>query len=200
MDPTAPFPRLILASASPRRADLLRAAGVEFDVAPAELDERRLRDEAPDAHVGRLAHAKAVAITARYPDRPVLGADTVVVVGQQVLGKPSGQADAARMLRLLSGRPHEVLTGVALVWPPGRVQRQVAVTTVELAPLSDGEIAWYVASGEGADKAGAYAVQGLASRFVTRVSGSYSAVVGLPVAEVHGMLREAGLWRYPVKG
>ena len=99
MDPTAPFPRLILASASPRRADLLRAAGVEFDVAAAELDERRLRDEAPDVHVGRLARAKALAIAARYPDRPVLGADTVVVVGQQVLGKPSGQADAARMPR-----------------------------------------------------------------------------------------------------
>ena len=132
------------------------------------------------------------------------------------------------MLRLLSGRPHEVLTGVALVWPPGRVQTQVAVTTVELAPLSEGEIAWYVASGEGADKAGAYAVQGLASRFVSRVSGSYSAVVGLPVAGVHGMSRSlpapqrtgAGSgshgtndhpraatrhrtqrhWRYPVKG
>lgn len=197
MHPSAPGPRLILASASPRRAELLEAAGVAFDVAPAGIDEQQLPGESALAHVERLAAAKAGAVAARYPDRPVLGADTVVVVDGAVLGKPADEADAGRMLRLLAGRTHEVLTGVALVWPAGRTRSRVTRTTVEMAPLDEAEIAWYVASGEGADKAGAYGVQGLASRFVTRVAGSYSAVVGLPVAAVHALLREAGLWHYP---
>ena len=141
-----------------------------------------------------MAAAKAAAVAARFPDRPVLGADTVVVVDRQILGKPSGAADAARMLQRLSARSHDVLTGVALIWPAGQVRRRVTATVVELAPLSEDEIAWYVAGGEGADKAGGYAVQGLASRFVTRIEGSYSAVVGLPVAAVYELLREAGLW------
>ena len=198
MHPSAPAPRLILASASPRRAALLEAAGVAFDVVPADVDEALLPGEAPTAHVERLAGAKAAAVARRHPGRPVLGADTVVVVDGEVLGKPADAADAARMLRQLAGRAHEVLTGVALIWPAGQARTRVERTTVEVAPLDDAEIAWYVASGEGADKAGAYGVQGLASRFVTRVSGSYSAVVGLPVAAVHALLREAGLWHYPM--
>jgi septum formation protein len=200
VNPNTGSPRLILASASPRRVELARAAGIECDVKPAAVDERRLPDELPEQYVRRLAGSKAGAVAARHPDRPVLGADTVVVVGEQLLGKPENRDDAARMLRLLAGRAHEVFTGVALMWPPGRIVTSVVVTTVELAALGEDELAWYVATGEGADKAGGYGVQGLASRFVKRVSGSYSSVVGLPVAEVYRLLRETDLWHYPVRG
>ncbi len=133
-------------------------------------------------------------ISATAPGRHVLGADTVVVLGRTVLGKPHDAADARRMLGLLSGRTHEVLTGVCLLSPKGggdvRVEVRVAVTIVEVAVLSDAEIDWYVASGEPMDKAGAYAIQGLASRFITRIEGSYSNVVGLPVAHVYEMCRD----------
>ena len=188
--------RLILASASPRRAELLRAAGIQFDVLPADIDESVLPGESAEHHVRRLAEAKACAVLPRAGGRPVLSADTVVVVAGEILGKPADEADARRMLLLLSGRLHEVMTGVCLRRHEGEEGRQtseVAVTTVEFAPLNDAEIEWYVASGEPRDKAGAYAIQGLASRFVTRVDGSYSNVVGLPVAVVYHMCTEAGL-------
>ncbi len=198
MHPDGAAPRLILASASPRRAELLRAAGIAFDVVPAGVDERFVAGETPAAHVERLAVAKVSAVAAHRPGWPVLGADTVVVVDGDVLGKPADEAEATAMLWRLSGRTHEVLTGVALVWPAGRILTRVEVVTVEMATLGEDEVAWYVATGEGADKAGAYGVQGMASRFVTRVDGSYSAVVGLSVAVVHALLREAGLWHYPM--
>jgi len=194
--------RLILASASPRRAELLRAAGIAFDVLAADVDESVLPGEAPEAHVRRLAGAKVDAVRPRAGERPVLGADTVVVVDAEILGKPRDRDDAVRMLRLLSGRTHLVMTGVALSGgadaqgsppAPERPAPEVAVTTVEFARLTEGEIDWYVASGEPADKAGAYAVQGLASRFVTRIDGSYSNVVGLPVALVYKLCKRAGL-------
>lgn len=190
---------MILASASPRRAELLRAARIEFDVIRADVDESVLPGESPEQHVRRLAEAKARAVLARSPDRPVLGADTVVVVDGEILGKPSDNVDARRMLRLLSGRQHVVMTGVCLLRPDGPseaghyVPVAVAATMVEFAPLSDVEIDWYAASGEPADKAGAYGVQGLASRFVTRIDGSYSNVVGLPVAVVYRLCKAAGL-------
>jgi septum formation protein len=184
---------IILASASPRRAELLRAAGIEFDVMPADVDESVRAGEAADAYVRRLAEAKALAVVDRAADRPVLGADTAVVVDGQILGKPVDAEDARRMLRLLSGRSHQVLTAVSLaaVFPGGPgwvVDTDVERTTVEFATLSGAEIEWYVDSGEPMDKAGAYAVQGLASRFVTRLDGSYSNVVGLPVSLVYTML------------
>ena len=188
--------RLILASASPRRSELLRAAGIQFDVLPADIDESALPGESAEHHVRRLAEAKACAVLPRAGGRPVLSADTVVVVAGEILGKPADEADARRILRLLSGRSHEVITGVCLRRHEGEGGRQtseVAVTTVEFAPLNDAEIAWYVASGEPRDKAGAYAIQGLASRFVTRIDGSYSNVVGLPVAVVYRMCKRAGL-------
>lgn len=188
--------RLILASASHRRAELLRAAGIAFDVMPADVDELQLAGETPRDHVRRLAEAKAGAVLERVAGRPVLAADTVVVVDGEVLGKPVDDDDAARMLRLLSGRAHEVMTAVCLAGPAEAghyVQTEVAVTTVEFAPLTPAEIAWYVASGEPADKAGAYAVQGLASRFVTRIEGSYSNVVGLPVALVYDLCKRMGI-------
>jgi septum formation protein len=186
--------RLILASASPRRADLLREAGIEVDIQPADVDENLLPGEPPEVYVRRVADAKARAVSERAPGRYVLAADTAVVVEEQILGKPVDAEDAARMLRLLSGRSHTVVTGVSLM-KDGQptVDSEVAVTVVEFATLTPAQIRWYVASGESMDKAGGYGIQGLASRFVTRIAGSYSNVVGLPVAVVHGMCTKAGL-------
>ena len=187
--------RLILASASPRRAELLRAAGIEFDVIPADVNEAMDPADHPDAYARRVAQLKAETVVSLAPGRPVLAADTIVVVDGEVLGKPADAADARRMLGLLSGRTHVVLTAVCLVDPAAEwvsAQTDVVQTSVEFAPLSRSEIAWYVASGETTDKAGAYAIQGLASRFVTRIDGSYSNVVGLPVATVYNMCKKSG--------
>jgi septum formation protein len=182
--------RLILASASPRRADLLSAAGYRFEILPADVDERPLPGERPYDYVLRIARAKARA-GAREPDAVVLGADTAVVVDGSILGKPADDADAARMLGLLSGREHRVLTGVALVWGRREVGA-VEATAVSFKPLTDEEIADYVASGEPRGKAGAYAVQGQAARFVSGIKGSYSNVVGLPVERVSELLADLG--------
>lgn len=188
--------RLILASASPRRAELLRAAGFEFDVVAADVDESVRPGESPRQYVRRLAAEKSIAAVAAAsgavriaPDTVVLGADTTVVVDQDILAKPLDDADVAAMLRRLSGRRHDVLTGVSLRRGPYEVGR-VESTSVEFARLDEGDIAWYVASGEGRDKAGAYAIQGLASRFIPRIEGSYTNVVGLPVACVFELLTE----------
>jgi len=179
---------VVLASASPRRHALLIAAGFACDVDPVDVDEARQVGEAPGAYVERLARLKATAGAARHPARVVLGADTAVVVGDEVLGKPRDDDDAGRMLRLLSGRSHDVLTGVAIV-SGDRTVAAVERTTVWVDPLSADDIAWYVASGEPRDKAGAYAIQGLFSRFVPRIEGSYANVVGLPVATVARLMR-----------
>lgn len=188
MSTLASLPYVILASASPRRADLLTAAGVAFEVRTVDVDERPFDAETAVDYVVRVAVDKARACPAST-DAVILAADTVVVVDGRILGKPADDADAARMLRLLSGRGHHVLTGVA-VRRGERVAVEVDSTAVTFAPLSDTEIAWYVASREPRDKAGAYAVQGLASRFVERVEGSHSNVVGLPVARVCRMLAD----------
>ena len=180
--------RIVLASASPRRAELLRAAGIGFDVQPADVDETIAPGESANEYVSRLAEAKARLVYERDGRRVVLAADTAVVVDEHILGKPLDDGDAARMLRMLSGRTHQVLTAVSVFHPGQIVDTRVDATTVEFAPLSDMDINWYVSSGEPMDKAGAYAVQGLASRFVTRIEGSYSNVVGLPVALVYQML------------
>jgi len=185
--------RLILASASPRRAELLRAAGFEFETIVADVDEAVHAQESPSVYVRRLAAEKSAAVTANRvsptDDAIVLAADTAVVVDGDILGKPRDDADAARMLRSLSGRRHDVLTGVSLrrgAYELGRVE----TTVVSVATLSDADIAWYVASGEGRDKAGAYAIQGRGSRFIPRIDGSYSNVVGLPIATVVELLHE----------
>jgi len=180
--------RIVLASASPRRAELLRSAGIDFDVEPANVDEALVTGESPNEYVSRLAEAKARLVHERDVRRTVLAADTAVVIDAHILGKPLDETDASRMLRMLSGRTHEVLTAVSVFHPGQIVDTRVDATTVEFAPLSDTDINWYVSSGEPMDKAGAYAVQGLASRFVTRIEGSYSNVVGLPVALVYQML------------
>ena len=233
--------RLVLASASPRRAELLRAAGFTFETLVVEIDETQRPGEEPAAYVRRLAMEKSagalaalhgpaeaghyvrgagevrgaaeagrpvrgdVASDGPHSDRSyvvsgfnrtigddepvILGADTTVVVDGQILGKPRDEGDAARMLRRLSGGRHHVLTGVSLrrdAIEAGRVE----TTAVDFKPLNEADVAWYVASGEGRDKAGGYAIQGLASRFVTRIEGSYSNVVGLPVHTVLALLRE----------
>ena len=178
---------LILASASPRRAELLAAAGFDFEVVPQEGDETPRHDESPEVYVIRLACEK-VRSACRKTGSIIVGADTVVVVEGEVLGKPRDDADAARMLKRLSGRSHEVLTGVAV--GGDRVLSEVARTTVRFLPLEADEIAWYVATGEGEGKAGAYAIQGRAARFVDWIEGSWSNVVGLPIATVHQLLKE----------
>lgn len=180
--------RLVLASQSPRRADLLRLAGYRFDIQPAHVDEAVRTGEQPDAFVERLAREKAAAVARLRPDDVVIGADTVVVVNHVVLGKPDDVVHAQDMLRRLSGRTHEVWTGVA-VSLAGRIEAEVSRTLVQFTHLTEEELAWYVATGEPFDKAGAYGVQGLASRFVERIEGSYSNVVGLPVSVVARLLR-----------
>ena len=181
--------RLILASRSPRRARLLREAGYEFDVVPPDVDESRLDGETPARYVSRLAAAKAAAVAPGDGGRIVVAADTVVLVDGLVLGKPAGRRDAASMLGRLSGRTHEVLTGVA-VTRGGRLLDAVEVTRVTFAALDPARIAWYAATGEPDDKAGGYAAQGIGSRFVERIEGSYANVVGLPVALVDRFVRE----------
>jgi len=183
--------RLVLASASPRRAALLREAGWAFEVAPVDLDETLRPGETAEAYVDRLAQAKAAAAASKDPDAVVLGADTTVVVQGQVLGKPRDSADAARMLRLLSGRTHDVLTGICLR-KDLRSLVHVESSRVRIAALSDAEIEWYIGTGEPFDKAGGYAVQGLASRFIEAIEGSYSNVVGLPVASFNSLLKQLG--------
>ena len=183
--------RLILASASPRRAELLQAAGIPFNVRPVEIDERFYPNEKPEHAVARLAEMKAAAAMAMCPEDAVLGADTTVVVRGQALGKPVDAEDAARMMRMLSGRTHEVLTGICLAHG-GRRLVHVEPTRVRVALMSDSEIAWYVATREPYDKAGGYAVQGLASRFIEGIDGSYSNVVGLPISNVYQLLKQLG--------
>ena len=182
---------LILASRSPRRAELLRAAGIDFTIRAADVDETPRPGESPRGYVTRLALEKAHAVHAA-PDETVLAADTTVVIGNEILGKPVDRADAKRMLRALSGREHEVITGICLR-RGDRVIQDVDVTGVWFSPLSDAEIDHYIASGEPMDKAGAYAIQGLASRFIPRIEGSYSNVVGLPVALVSQALSKLGV-------
>ena len=186
----------MLASASPRRAALLAAAGFAFEVLPTGVDESPRPGEAPDAYVVRVAVAKARAAAGRLHAEAgaaaVLGADTTVVVDDRMLGKPADDREAAEMIRRLSGRVHEVLTGVAIV-RDGLVRTACERTRVRVAPLAEEEIAWYIATGEPRDKAGAYAIQGRFSRFVEAVEGSYTNVVGLPVATVYRLLRAASV-------
>ncbi len=184
-------PTLVLASASQRRLELLRGLGVEPLVRPAAVDERALPGEAPADHVRRLAIAKARA-EAR-PGELVLAADTIVVLDDELLGKPEDAAEAEAMLRRLAGREHRVFTGVALFEPAaGRLAARVSETAVRLAPLSAEEIRRYVATGEPLDKAGAYAIQGRGSLFVEGIAGDYGTVVGLPLALLPDLFRELG--------
>jgi septum formation protein len=181
--------RIILASASPRRAELLSAAGFEFDVVPADVDETPHDNEEPRAYVLRVARAKADQIVGlQSAEGIVLAADTTVTQDGRVMGKPRDQEDAASMLRLLSGIVHEVHTAVVMQ-RGGRRLEETVTTRVRFQPLSDEEIAWYVESGEPVGKAGAYGIQGRAARFIDYIEGSWSNVVGLPISTVYRLMR-----------
>lgn len=187
----SPTPRLVLASGSPRRRELLLGLGLSFTVRPADVDETPRQREDPAGYVVRLAEEKAAAIT--RPGELVLAADTTVVLDGEILGKPADVEDAHRMLGKIAGREHEVLSGVAL-WEASRGARAAALerTRVKMAPLSSEEICWYVETGEPMDKAGSYAVQGLGSMFVQEVFGSYTNVVGLPIPLTRRIFAELG--------
>jgi septum formation protein len=182
---------LILASASPRRRELLTQAGYSFTVKPSSVAEVRRPEEDAIRFATRLAREKAQDVFARHPSSIILGADTVVVCDGEVMGKPADAADAVRMLSLLSGRTHQVVTGVAVVWGDRAAEVAAEVTQVTMRTLSPREISDYVESGEPMDKAGAYAIQGYAARWIPRISGCYFNVVGLPLALVASLLEAA---------
>ena len=187
------LPKLILASASPRRAEILQAVGWTFEKQSADIDETELPDEKPEDYVQRLAREKASAIAEKFPDRLVLGADTTVVIENQIIGKPLGFDDARRMLKMLSGNWHEVLTGVALVeMTNGNLDAKVDFerTRVKFAEMNDAEIEFLVQNGSPLDKAGAYAVQAQAALFIERIEGDYWNVVGLPVNLIYRLMRD----------
>jgi len=187
-------PALVLASSSPRRLELLAQLGIVPDrVDPADIDETPRRDETPPCLALRLARSKALTVSERYPDAVILGADTVVAVGRRFLEKAADEAEAARFLKLLSGRNHRVCTGVCVV-AQGRAATRVVATRVTFKSLSQAEIAAYVATGDWRGKAGAYAIQGPAGAFVVRIVGSHPAVMGLPLFETANLLSGVG-WR-----
>jgi len=194
---------LVLASASPRRQELLRNAGIPFVVQTTDIREVPQKGEAPRSFAERLAWEKALCVFRQRPDDVILGADTIVVIDAEILGKPRDGADTARMLRLLSGRTHQVITGVCLVGPLLRTENRKPetgfedvrseTTLVAMDAVSDDDIRSYILTGEPMDKAGAYAIQGIASRWISRIEGDYFNVVGLPVSLVYKMLRERGV-------
>ncbi len=185
MSTTNEIPALILASQSPRRQYLLEQAGLRFDVIPSGIDEDAIEPGRPEQYVRLLAEAKADDIARRFPDSWVIGADTIVLIGDSILGKPVSRSDARRMLQQLSGQTHQVLTGFA-VFCNARQHRHsdVVCTDVHFKTLSENEIEWYIRTKEPFDKAGAYAIQGLGTFLVKGIKGSYTNVVGLPVCEV----------------
>lgn len=182
---------IILASQSPRRAELLRQVGIDFRVEPAHIDETVLEDERAADYVERMAIGKARAVHAAFPSHPVLGSDTAVVLDQAILGKPADRDDGIRMLLALSRRTHEVLTGVALV--ADRVHYRLSVSQVRFREINRQEAEAYWATGEPADKAGGYAVQGVAAAFIERIEGSYSGIMGLPLFETVQVLNGIGV-------
>lgn len=187
---------LVLASSSPRRQELLRNAGISFEVRPTDIPEIPNPMESPREFAERMAQEKAMAAFRAHPEDFVLGADTVVVIDGQILGKPRDTSDGERMLRMLSGRTHLVITGVCLIGPqstprePGFVDVQSETTLVYVQSISDDDICFYLGTGEPMDKAGAYGIQGIASRWISRIEGDYPNVVGLPVGLVYRMLQQ----------
>lgn len=190
------MPELVLASASPRRKELLAMIGLDFQAQAMDIDESVKQDEQPAIYVERLAREKARAGLAAYPDKLVLAADTTVVLNGQILGKPENEAQARDMLQQLSGSRHQVLTGIAVARQTAgsvNIESQVVCTEVFFAVLSSQQIEAYVRTGEPMDKAGAYGIQGKAALFVERIEGSYSNVVGLPLAETGKLLEQSGM-------
>ena len=184
--------KLILASSSPRRRELMTQAGFLFDVLAANIDETRRPNETPTDYVQRLALEKAGAIAALHPEAIVLGADTTVVLNGEVMNKPTNLADAERMLRALSGQTHQVHTGLAVV-AGSSTHSHVETTDVIFREITPAELAAYLASGDALDKAGAYGIQGYAARWIPRIEGDYFNVVGLPLSAVVSLLKTAGV-------
>ncbi len=194
MKTTVKCSRLILASKSPRRRYLLEQAGLEFSIIPSTFDENSIPLSSPESYVRHLAEAKAKDISQRYPESWVIGADTVVFIDNTLLGKPDSHAAARKMLRSLSGKTHQVLTGYCICCEAtGRLFSETIKTDVRFKELTDVEINWYINSGEPFDKAGAYAIQGIGTFLVKRIDGSYTNVVGLPVCEVLEFLINEGV-------
>jgi septum formation protein len=186
--------RFILASQSPRRRELLTSIGAEFDVMPSAIPEVRADGESPEEYVARLSREKALALAEKHPDRWVIAADTTVLLGDQLLEKPADADDARRMLSLIAGNTHVVYSGVTLLnLAQNHRDTRVAESEVRMLPLSPADIEWYVATGEPLDKAGAYAVQGKGALFIDSIHGSYTNVVGLPLALLFQMMRRAGV-------
>ncbi|HEY2091705.1 MAG TPA: Maf family protein [Thermoanaerobaculia bacterium] len=186
--------KFILASASPRRRELLASIGLTFDVIPSHVPEVRDERESPEEYVARLSREKAQAVASKYADEWIIAADTTVLLGEQLLEKPVDEADARRMLATIAGHTHIVYTGVTLQnVSAGWSETRIAESEVRMLPLSSEDIVWYVKTGEPLDKAGAYAVQGIGSMFIDSIHGSYSNVVGLPLATLFQMLRKAGI-------
>jgi septum formation protein len=181
--------RLVLASASPRRAEILRSLGIPFEVRPVDIDESPLPAETAEAAAARLAGEKAALAARQRPDAWILAADTLVFLDGAILGKPRDDADAEAMLRRLAGREHGVVTAVNLRRGDGPARGVAEVSRVRFAPMDGGEIAWYVATGEPRDKAGAYGVQGFGARFIEEIHGSFTNVMGLPARSVYRLLR-----------
>ncbi|HEV7489011.1 MAG TPA: Maf family protein [Thermoanaerobaculia bacterium] len=186
--------RFILASQSPRRRELLASIGLAFDVIPSDVPEVHQAGESPEEYVARLSRDKAAAIAAKYNDAWIIAADTTVLLGDELLEKPADDADARRMLAMIAGKTHIVYSGVTLQnAASGWRDTRVAESEVRMLPLDERDIAWYVSTGEPRDKAGAYAVQGIGAMFIDSIHGSYTNVVGLPLALLFQMLRRAGI-------
>jgi len=186
--------RLILASESPRRYELLKQIGLDFKVVPSKVLEEFVQAESPRDHVIRLAEAKAREVANKYPDRWVVAADTIVCINGSILGKPKGREEAAEMLRRLSGQDHRVLTGFSVCrLEKGESDKEVVQTVVRMKPLTPEEIQWYVHTREPFDKAGGYAIQGIGSFMIESIQGSYTNVVGLPLCELVQMLTRLGV-------
>ncbi len=185
--------RFVLASSSPRRYDLLKQLGLDFEVIPSKIEENFLPGEPPREHVIRLAEAKAMEVGDRFPDRWVIGADTIVYVDGTLLGKPKSREEALKMLRQLSGKEHRVFTGLSVHHvKKGIAEREAVETSVKMKTLSPAEMEWYVSTGEPFDKAGGYGIQGIGSFMIESVHGSYTNVVGLPLCELIQLLYRVG--------
>jgi septum formation protein len=190
--------RLILASKSPRRYELLKQVGLDFDVIPSGIEEDYIKGESPRKHVLRLAEAKALDVGNQHPDRWVVAADTIVYVDHSILGKPKSREEAKKMLRRLSGKEHRVITGFAVRHlEKGKGGRGAVQTSVKVKKLTPAEMEWYVETGEPFDKAGGYAVQGIGSFMIESIKGSYTNVVGLPICELIEMLSRLGAITFP---
>jgi len=187
-------PKLILASKSPRRSDLLEQAGLKFSIIPSDFDESSVTMSDPESYVRTLAKSKAIDISKQHPDSWVLGADTIVLIDDRILGKPGSEDEARSMLKQLSGKTHRVITGYCLCCQTKNdIVSETVTTNVRFKILRDAEIEWYIQTGEPFDKAGAYAIQGIGTFLVQSINGSYTNVVGLPVCEVMEFLIKKGL-------